>query len=130
MNKILAIDFGTKRIGLAISDGESTIAHKYDTILNTGERTIKNIADVCLKEDVDCVLVGLPIGLSGRDTKMTEQARDFASKLEKSGLRVSLFDERFTSKSALQAVLKEEKDVESARIFLQTYLDKKANEKS
>ncbi len=129
--KIIAIDFGGRRIGIAVGDSEIGVAAARDFLENDSE-VIATLAELVERENVEKVLVGLPRGFSG-ETSQTDEARDFAKELDaKVAASVELVDERFTSKIAeanLHAAgenAKKQKtliDSESARIILQEYLD-------
>lgn len=106
--RILGIDFGLKRVGLALCDPTETLATPYGTIeRTTRERLFADIAATVEREGVEAVVVGLPLGLDGRDTESTRQARNFAESLARRlGLPVHLADERLSS-AAAEASLKE-----------------------
>ncbi len=98
--KVLAVDYGTRRVGLALSDSARRIALPYRT-LAAGPRLIEEIAAIVEEEGVVAVVVGLPIGLSGQETPRTREVRAFAEKLRaRLGLPVHLVDERLTSLEA------------------------------
>ncbi|CCH48231.1 Holliday junction resolvase RuvX [Pseudodesulfovibrio piezophilus] len=100
--RALSIDFGLKRVGLAVSDRTGTLVSPYRTI----ERTTRNalfdeLIEIIVKESVEAVVVGLPLSLSGEDTLTTRQARNFAASLERRTDRpIYLMDERLTSAEA------------------------------
>ena len=129
--KILALDFGEKRIGVAAGDSEIGVAAARNFLANDSE-VFENLVELVEPEGVEKILVGLPRGFSG-ETRQTKIARDFAKKLEaKVSATIELADERFTSRIAeanLRAAGKNSRrqkkliDSESARIILQEYLD-------
>ncbi len=129
--KLLALDFGKKRIGVAAGDSKIGVAAARNFLENNSE-IFENLAELVKRENVEKILVGLPRGLQG-ETKQTNAARDFAAKLNvETDAIVELVDERFTSRIAganLQAAGKNSRqqknlvDSESARIILQEYLD-------
>ena len=123
---ILGLDYGEKRIGLAISDPEDRIALKYRTILlEDAKQLLEELKKVCQEEEVKCVVIGLPISLSGQDSKQTKAVREFAEYVRiKLNLDVQLEDERLTSVEAERTQAKDI-DEESARLILQTYLDRR-----
>ncbi|TSC53207.1 MAG: putative holliday junction resolvase [Parcubacteria group bacterium LiPW_72] len=123
---ILAIDYGEKRVGLAISDPEDRIALKYKTILlEDAKQLLEELKKVCQEEEVKRVVIGLPISLSGQDSKQTKAVREFAEYVRiKLNLDVQLEDERLTSVEAERTQAKDI-DEESARLILQTYLDRR-----
>ncbi|WP_186757636.1 Holliday junction resolvase RuvX [Echinicola salinicaeni] len=135
MGRVLAIDLGTKRTGIAVTDILKITANPLETI-----RTIdldKFLKDYFQKEDVEAIVVGYPKSMDGTDTQMTKPAIKLKDKLSKaySEKKVVLVDERFTSKMAMQSMIamgskkkdRKEKsgnlDKISAAIILQTYLD-------
>lgn len=125
--KILGIDFGTKRIGLAISDETAQLAREL--AIWSPEQFWAQIPELIETEAVEVAVVGLPLSLSGADTEKTEQARAFAEKLKQTlTIPVELIDERLSSKMAEQ-IAGTSKNIDSlaAQIFLQTYLDRNKN---
>ncbi len=122
--KILAIDFGTKRIGLAISDETQTLAREL-TILSPREfwQQIKEIVE---QEGIERVVVGLPLNMSGQQTDKTREAQQFFDQLQQQ-LRIPLefMDERLSSVMAENLPGgRENIDSLAAQIILQNYLDK------
>lgn len=128
--KILGIDFGTKRIGLAISDETAQLAREL--AIWSPEEFWKEIVKLVETENVQVVVVGLPLNMSGGDTQKTEQARKFAKQLQdKLNITVELVDERLSSQMAEQiAGTSNNIDSLAAQIFLQTYLDKNKSHES
>lgn len=134
MGRILAIDFGLKRIGLARSDPMKIIASPFKTI--AAAKTLEETVDLILKElsDIELIIVGLPLLLSGKDSDMTTAARKFAALLEeKSGLPLILWDERLTSKQIEKVLIEggvkrkdrtQHTDNLSATLILQNYLNR------
>lgn len=100
--RVLAIDFGLKRIGLALSDPGGTMALPYATLVKKdNSQLMHEIQDIVEQEGVDCLVVGLPMGLEGEETLTTRQARNFASRLGHiTSLPVFLEDERLSSSEA------------------------------
>ncbi len=123
---ILGLDYGEKRIGLAISDPEKRIALRYKTIFSENtEQLLEELKKVCQEEKVNRIVIGLPVSLSGQDSLQTKAVREFAKYVRmKLNLDVQLEDERLTTREAERTQAKD-KDIESARLILQTYLDKK-----
>jgi putative holliday junction resolvase len=136
--RVLGIDFGERRVGLALSDPSATIATPLPTIVRrAGKRPpVAAILEIIQKNDVDRAVVGLPLDLSGEETEWTAQVRDFAGKLsERAGIPVDFLDERLTSVQAERAVRsiglkrgeREQKgriDAAAAVLLLQTFLDR------
>ncbi|MCK5845900.1 MAG: Holliday junction resolvase RuvX [Bacteroidales bacterium] len=133
MGRILAIDYGQKRIGLAVTDELNIAAHGLDTIL------VKDIHDYVKKyvseNDVDTFVVGLPVTLNNTPSESTPFVENFVSWLKNTfpNKRIERIDERFTSQMAFQTMIesgigkkarrnKELIDKISATIILQSYL--------
>tara|TARA_Y100000590_G_scaffold460563_1_gene620158 strand:+ start:2187 stop:2612 length:426 start_codon:yes stop_codon:yes gene_type:complete len=135
--RVLGIDLGERRIGVAVSDPTGVIAQPLPTIQRRKGKRIPLIAiEKLINEyNVETIVVGLPLALSGLDTEWTKTVRETADKLEKkSGLQVHLIDERFTSALAERAIQglglprnkKKEKgrvDAAAAVLILQKWLD-------
>ena len=133
MGRVFGVDFGMKRIGLARSDPMKIIAFPLKTIL--AGKTLESTAELIMKEcdDVETIVLGLPLLLSGKDSETTTTVRKFATILEeKSGLPLILWDERLTSKQVEKLLIEENisrknrsqhVDTMSATLILQNYLD-------
>ncbi|PIS02945.1 MAG: Holliday junction resolvase RuvX [Chlamydiae bacterium CG10_big_fil_rev_8_21_14_0_10_42_34] len=133
MGRVAAIDFGEKRIGIAMSDINRKIALPVD-IVEGGKKAVQNIrASLPLKE-IDLILIGLPLEMSGKKGPMAEKVEAFAKMLEDAlGIPIQLVDERLSSKGAdvqLKEISLNRKarsakiDMIAATLFLQTYLDR------
>ncbi|MDP3710419.1 MAG: Holliday junction resolvase RuvX [bacterium] len=124
--KLLGIDYGSKNIGLALSDEDSKIAFPYGVVYNKSG-VLDEIISVVRKEKISKIILGLPVPFAGRENKQTQEVRDFAKKLEqKIKLPVEFQNEILTTKSAKAGSTKETIDSSAAAIILQSYLDKKA----
>ena len=136
-SRVLAIDYGSKRVGLAISDELRMLARPFGFLENTN-RLQKEILALIEKEKVGCVILGLPRTLSGTDSEFTTKVRAFAeklfAKLDAGGREHHFHDERLTSVMAQANIAeqgwskskREEKfrhDEEAARIILQEFLN-------
>jgi putative Holliday junction resolvase len=132
MGRILAIDYGEKRTGIAVTDPLKIIASPLDTVPT---REINDfIKQYIAREDVELIVVGYPEYKDGETTPWQKKIINFAKKLEKlTGIEVKLFDESYTSKLAANAMIegnmkkknrrkKENLDKLSATILLQDYL--------
>ena len=137
MGRILGIDYGDSRVGLALSDPTKTIASPYQTISNEGEeRLLQKLNNIISEKDIECLVLGLPISLNGKDTKQTKKVRKFAVAIQVIELPIFLQDERLSSQSAAKS-LREQNiktgrnkhlvDERAAAIFLQQYLDYSKN---
>ncbi|MFN3999535.1 Holliday junction resolvase RuvX [Algoriphagus sp.] len=135
MSRVLAIDLGTKRTGLAVTDPLKILANPLETI-ESGQ-LMNYLKTYCAKEDVEAIVLGLPTRLNGQDNEMTPRVMKLKGELEKTfpEKRIVLVDERFTSKMAMQSMIamgskkkdRKEKagnlDKVSAAIILQSYLE-------
>jgi len=137
MGRILAIDYGTKRVGLAVTDPLQIIASPLETIHSS--KIIGFLKNYLLKEEVDEFVLGYPKNLKNQNTDATKPVEHFFAILKKTfpAKKVSLIDERFTSKIAMDSLIasgasrkdrrnKENIDKISAAIILKSYLDSKA----
>ena len=127
----MGVDIGTVRVGIAISDTLGTVATPHST-LEAGEQLSRRLADLARELKCKTVVVGLPKGMSGRDTASTRNARAVAAQLAEQGLNVQLWDERLSSAEAERVLLqagrrreqrKTERDPIAAAIILQGWLD-------
>ncbi|MDD3313555.1 Holliday junction resolvase RuvX [Pseudodesulfovibrio sp.] len=100
--RALGVDFGLKRVGLALSDRTGTLVSPYRTIeRTTRDALFDELAEILQKESVEAVVVGLPLSLEGEDTLTTRQVRNFAASLaRRTELPVHLMDERLSSAQA------------------------------
>jgi len=123
MPKILGVDYGTKNIGLAISDDLQKQAFAYDT-LRMSAKLISGITQICADEKIDKIVIGLPISLSGNYSAKTEEVVQFIHLLEATTkLMVETEDERLTSVQAHRLQSGHKIDEASAQLILQQYLD-------
>lgn len=106
--RVLALDYGSARCGVAISDPSGTLATPLDVVERPASKQgLARIVDLVAEREAERVVVGLPLGLSGRDTDQTREARAFAAVLQRRlGRRipVELEDERFTTALARRDV--------------------------
>ncbi len=131
MSRVVGIDYGTKRVGVALSDESRMIASPYRVI--EAAAAIEMIEQIVAEEDSELVVVGLPTGLAGNETSSTISAREFAEELsERLTVTVELADERFTSKVAEDVLIeagmtrerrRQIRDKMAATVMLQSYLD-------
>lgn len=96
---ILAIDYGQKRLGLALSDEQQLTSRPYATWNRTNRRRdLSRLRDLVRVERISRIVVGLPLHLDGTPSEMSEEARGFAARVGKAlGLPVDIADERLTS---------------------------------
>jgi putative Holliday junction resolvase len=102
--RILAIDYGRKRIGLALSDELGLTAQPLSTLIHSNRRDdLRRLREICRKHEVGRIVVGHPLHMTGEAGEMAEEAKRFAARLEKDlRLEVVLVDERLTSWEAEQ----------------------------
>lgn len=142
MPKILGLDYGEKRVGVAVSDPDGIIAmaHSvFDRDGGSGKALIEEIARICRETGVEKVVVGLPINMNGTKGPMAEKIEAFAGNLAGAlGIAVEKWDERLSTSMAERTLLeadmsrakrKKVRDKMSAQVILQGYLDA-ANERS
>lgn len=120
MAKILGIDYGSSKIGLALADTETKLAVPFKVIETDNLKAIiQELAQDT--EDLEKIVVGLPLGLSGLETAQTKEVKKFIEELKKSsGLAVEEIDERLTTVAAKKAG---GDDAVAAMYILQSYLD-------
>lgn len=132
MARVVALDHGTSRIGVAVSDALGLIAQPFGMI-PAGPGLFAALRELLAQWEVDAVVVGLPIGLDGREGAAALAARAFAAEVaEATGHRVILYDERFSTVVAERAMIeggarrdrrRRRRDAVAAAVFLQGYLD-------
>lgn len=132
--RVLALDFGKRRIGLAISDELGITAQGLDTLQRTNTREdLGHLAKLIAEKNVTLILMGKPLHMTGVEGRQAEYTRDFAGRLSTaSGVPVEFWDERLTTVAA-QRVLRESGisiqkraqavDRLAAVILLESYLD-------
>ena len=134
MKRILGIDLGQARIGLAVSDELQFLAHPIETIKRSQHKNaVARVAEVVREKDVGCVVIGLPRHLNGAIGAAANDALAFAEKLRAIvPCEVRTWDERFTTVAAHAALRESGKssrqtrgyvDQVAAQIILQSYLD-------
>lgn len=134
MGRILAIDYGKKRTGIAVSDPLKLIAGGLTTVPTS--ELINFLQSYVQKEEVEQIVVGLPVMMSGRPSENQSRVRSFVEKLRKEmpQIPIAFYDERFTSVIAHQTMLaggmkrkdrqnKAKVDEISATIILQSYME-------
>ena len=132
--RVLALDLGKKRIGLALSDELGMTAQGLETLEREGRRDdIETLRRLAVDNNVKLILMGDPLHMSGEQSRQGEYTREFARELEyKTGLPIRFWDERWTSREAERTLRgsgiandrrKATIDRLSAVILLQSYLD-------
>lgn len=131
MGRILGLDPGSKRVGVAVSDLNHLIASPY-AVLDAHD-AVDQLVRLCEEEDVEAVVVGLPVALAGHEGSAAAAARSLGEAVgEATGLPVDYADERFTSKIAEEAMVRgglrrrkrrDIRDKMAATVMLQGHLD-------
>lgn len=126
----LALDYGEKRVGVAVSPDGKWAFERPTLVIESEKQFFDDLQHLINEEEIDILLIGLPLGLKGNDTSQTEVVRSFAGEAHKhfSNLRIELVDERLTTKEA-QKRKKEagEKNIQhadslAAKLLLEQYL--------
>jgi putative Holliday junction resolvase len=122
--KLLGIDFGTKNIGIAMTDESGEIAFPLKTL---HKNAISEIVEICSQENIEKIIIGLPINLQGETTASTTAVEIFINELkEKINISIETIDERLSTVQAYKiGANKKSADEVSAQILLQNFLDKK-----
>lgn len=134
MKRILGIDHGDARIGLALSDELGMLAHPLETIHVAEQRDLAGyIATVITREKVETVVIGMPRNMNGTYGPAAEKVKQFAERLKaKAGCAVVFWDERLTSVAAQKSLHESGRNVKqgravidqvAAQMILQGYLD-------
>jgi putative holliday junction resolvase len=138
--RILAVDVGARRVGLAISDASRTLARPLETITVANEadavdRVARRIDELDQEDEgIATIVVGMPSSLDGTPTPQTAQVLAFIARLKaRTALPIATEDERLTSREAESRLARREKDwrkrkaqidAAAAAVFLQDYLDR------
>lgn len=132
--RVLALDWGTKRVGAAISDETKKIAFPLDETIGSKD-AIAEIKQLAERFEVDLILLGLPKNLKGEETGSSKKLKIFAETLRKSvGVPITYIDERFSTVHAGEKLTEQGiaakdqrgiKDNIAAQLMLQQYLDTK-----
>ena len=130
--RVLALDYGSARCGCALSDPTGTLATPIDPIERPATRRgFARLTELVRDRDVERVVVGLPLGLSGFDTDQTREARAFAERLAGAvDVPVEMYDERFTTAIAQRAPLdpRTSEDSRAAAVLLADWLSRRSRE--
>ncbi|MBL8779050.1 MAG: Holliday junction resolvase RuvX [Acidimicrobiales bacterium] len=138
--RVLGIDLGQRRIGLAISDPDRAVASPDRVIIRSGDvpRDRRAIAEAAAEWEATLIVVGLPLSLDGTDGPAATAARAEATKIgEVTGLPVETYDERFTTVTAQRSLAEQNVrgkdrrkviDMVAAAVLLQAWLDRRHQE--
>jgi putative Holliday junction resolvase len=130
--RVLALDYGSARCGVAVSDPTGVLATPLEPVLKpAGRKGMGKLLALVREIEAERVIVGLPLSLSGADSAQTREAREFASVLERrlDGVPVELYDERFTTRLAQRdgggsgRSARASEDSRAAAHLLSTWLD-------
>jgi putative Holliday junction resolvase len=122
--RVVALDYGRARCGVAVSDPSGTLATPQEPVLEPATRKgLRRVADAVDRLGAERVVVGLPLSLGGGDSDQTRETRAFAERLQAVlQVPVELYDERFTTSLAQQAGGAASLDSRAAAILLDEWL--------
>jgi putative Holliday junction resolvase len=127
---IVGLDYGMKRTGIAISSSDNSFAMPYDTVATSD--VVATLCSMRTQENIELVVMGLPLSIKGHENPMTALVYSFAELLKKEGFAVKFVDERHSTNKAVSSMhsaglkgkkKKEKKDEVAACIILQDALD-------
>jgi len=133
--RIMALDYGEQRIGIAMTDLLKMLANPYDIYHRKHtDEDFDYFVQLIKQEQVDTIVMGLPLNMQGEEQEIAKSARNFAEELKKrSGLKLEYIDERMTSHIAENILKQTERDWKkrksqldkyAAMVILQDYLDR------
>jgi putative Holliday junction resolvase len=136
--RILGIDYGTKRIGLAVSDPMQILATPYKTLPNTNQKKVlSELVNIIQEKDVSAIIVGMPYHMNGRSGDKVNRVRKFIKHLnDMVNIQIITWDERWSTTSAHKSLLERQKspskerhiiDQIAASFILQNFLDRYQN---
>ncbi|MBX9853326.1 MAG: Holliday junction resolvase RuvX [Cytophagaceae bacterium] len=136
MSRIVAIDYGTKRVGLAVTDPLKIIATPLETVHSS--KVISFLKNYDSKEGIECFVIGMPVTMNNEESSNAKFVKSFINELKKNfpEKKITTIDERFTSSIAQDTLIrggmkkkdrrnKENVDKVSATLILQTYLEQR-----
>lgn len=126
--RVVALDHGAARCGVAVSDPTGTLATPLEPVLRPDTRKgLARVRAVLAETEAERVVVGLPLSLSGADSDQTRAARAFAARLEASvAIPVELYDERFTTSIASRTPGSASEDSRAAAVLLEEWLHRRS----
>ena len=124
MTRVVALDYGSARCGVAVSDPTRTLATPLDPVLAPATRKgFGRLVALIDTLDPGTVLVGLPLSLSGGDSDQTRETRAFVQRLsDRLNMPIEVYDERFTTKLARQSGGAKAEDSRAAAVLLEEWL--------
>jgi putative Holliday junction resolvase len=137
--RVLGVDLGTKRIGLALSDGEGRIASPLLVVYRKGGKAdLREVAQIARDYEAEEIVVGLPLNLRGERAEAVQAAeREIQTLRDLAGMRVEVWDERMTSAVAQRGMSASGLDTRQQRgvvdkvaatVMLQSYLERRRRE--
>ena len=122
--RVLALDYGSARCGVAVSDPSGTLATPLEPVLRPGSRKgFARVVALAAELGAERILVGLPLSLSGGDSAQTAETRTFAERLQRAvRVPVELYDERFTTRLAVRSGGSASLDSRAAAVLLDEWL--------
>jgi putative Holliday junction resolvase len=132
VSRVLAVDWGTRRVGLALSDPSRRVAKPLETlVLRTPQDASRCIAELARREDAALIVIGLPLNANGEEGSSARSARRLGAELRDQGYQIEFVDERWTSEEARELAIakgerrrdKGRRDQLAALIMLQQYLN-------
>lgn len=141
MSRILGIDLGSKRIGVALSDPTGTVASPFETLAHAnGPADASRVAGLCRRHEVSAVVIGWPRNMDGSSGPAARRAERFAEALRRAvPVPVHLWDERLSTAAAERALVgaevrrerrREVRDRVAAALVLQAYLDRESGRRT
>ena len=134
MKRIIGFDYGTKKLGVAVSDPLRITAQPLDTVtVKKADELPERLTEIFDEYEIEKVVVGLPLNMNGTEGETALEARSFADRIkEKFEIEVVMWDERLSSRTVERAMLEDNmrrrkrrnrKDIMAAVVILQNYLD-------
>lgn len=129
--RYLGIDYGHKKIGLALSDEQGNFVYPY-SVIDNNRRAVQVVSDICNKENVGEIVVGESRDFKGQPNPILEASKSFAAQLEKTtNVPVNFQNETYSSREAARTIGDDDNlDARAAAIILQSYLDLKKSKES
>jgi len=124
VSRVVALDYGSARCGVAVSDPTRTLATPLDPVLAPATRRgFGRLVGLIGELDADVVVVGLPLSLSGGDSDQTRETRAFVQRLrDRLNVPIEVYDERFTTKLARRSGGAKAEDSRAAAVLLEGWL--------
>lgn len=133
MGRILALDYGDSRIGVAVSDESKTIATSPEPPVKNNQQVFDSLKNLIRKYEIEKIVLGLPKTMSGKESVACEKVKNFSANLQKKfRIKIEFLDERLTTKLASQKLhehnltsrkQKQHIDNQAAQILLSEFLD-------